>query len=135
MLVRNKQTNNVAAGVYKIPCKDCDQVYIGETGRDLDTRIKEHKYACKIGNSNNALFVHSFDNNHSIDWKSSQMLYKCSNFKKRRIVESVCIDKYNNFNLSEGMYKIDPVMRSLVVRSLPPSVLPHSGREASGRGE
>ena len=94
--------------------------------------MKEHKYACKIGNSNNALFVHSFDTDHAIDWKSSQMLHKCNNFKKRRIVESVCIEKYNNFNLSEGMHKIDPVMRSLVVRSLPPNVLPHSSREPSG---
>ena len=28
--------------VYKIPCKSCDQVYIGETGRKFGTRMKEH---------------------------------------------------------------------------------------------
>jgi hypothetical protein len=27
--------------VYSIPC-ECDQVYIGQTGRSIDTRIKEH---------------------------------------------------------------------------------------------
>jgi len=26
----------------KINCKDCDQVYIGQTKRYLETRIKEH---------------------------------------------------------------------------------------------
>ena len=124
ILVRNKEFNNVTAGVYKIPCRDCNHVYIGETGRDLDTRIKEHKYACKVGNNNNAIFVHSYNNNHVIDWTSSQMLYNCSNFKKRRIVESVCIDKYENFNLSEGTFRLDPVIKGLVARSLPPKVLP-----------
>ena len=28
--------------VYKIPCRDCDAVYIGETGRSLKTRKREH---------------------------------------------------------------------------------------------
>ncbi|XP_078590228.1 uncharacterized protein LOC144870038 [Branchiostoma floridae x Branchiostoma japonicum] len=29
--------------VYKIPCKSCDKVYIGETGRTFNTRLEEHK--------------------------------------------------------------------------------------------
>jgi hypothetical protein len=29
--------------VYSIPC-DCDRCHIGETGRPLEGRIKEHKY-------------------------------------------------------------------------------------------
>jgi len=29
--------------VYKIPCSNCEQTYIGETGRKLGTRLKEHK--------------------------------------------------------------------------------------------
>jgi hypothetical protein len=29
-------------GVYSIPCK-CGQVYIGQTGRSVDTRLKEHQ--------------------------------------------------------------------------------------------
>jgi len=29
--------------VYKINCKDCDQVYIGQTKRYLETRIKKHR--------------------------------------------------------------------------------------------
>lgn len=28
--------------VYEIPCRDCDVAYIGQTGRQLGTRLKEH---------------------------------------------------------------------------------------------
>jgi len=29
--------------VYKIPCKDCDGIYISETGRAFQTHLKEHQ--------------------------------------------------------------------------------------------
>jgi putative NIF3 family GTP cyclohydrolase 1 type 2 len=29
--------------IYKIACKDCDSIYIGETSRDKKTRMKEHQ--------------------------------------------------------------------------------------------
>ena len=49
--IRNKQCNfkdnreppNQACGVYKLSCNDCDEVYIGETGRLLKERTEEHR--------------------------------------------------------------------------------------------
>jgi len=35
--------NQQRGTVYKIPCKDCDGVYIGETGQAFQTRLKEHQ--------------------------------------------------------------------------------------------
>ena len=32
---------------YEIPCRDCDAIYIGETGRSLKTRKREHFNAVK----------------------------------------------------------------------------------------
>jgi len=29
--------------VYKIPCKNCERIYVGETERPLGTRVKEHR--------------------------------------------------------------------------------------------
>ena len=33
----------VCGCVYRIPCKHCEAVYLGETGRKLGTRLSEHK--------------------------------------------------------------------------------------------
>ena len=33
--------------IYEVPCKDCQCVYIGETGRTLEKRLSEHKNAVK----------------------------------------------------------------------------------------
>ena len=38
-----KQTN----WVFKINCRDCDSVYIGQTSRQLSTPIDEHRLASK----------------------------------------------------------------------------------------
>ena len=45
MLVHNKtqDNNKKEVGVYEIPCKDCNEKYLGESGRSLETRKDEHK--------------------------------------------------------------------------------------------
>jgi hypothetical protein len=34
-------------GVYRNPCK-CSKVYIGQTGRSMDTRLKEHQQHIRL---------------------------------------------------------------------------------------
>ena len=33
--------------IYEIPCKDCEKLHIGETGRTLKKRVSEHKQAVR----------------------------------------------------------------------------------------
>ena len=33
--------------IYKIPCKECEVVYLGETKQKLGTRTKEHFASCQ----------------------------------------------------------------------------------------
>ncbi len=49
MLTKNKSSTKPEAGTFKIPCEDCNLVYIGKTGKNIDTRIKDPNYAVKRG--------------------------------------------------------------------------------------
>ena len=72
MLPVGKQSNVV----YSIPCS-CGQVYIGETKRRLETRLKEHRYACKKGMTEISVVAeHAWENSHSIDWEEMSVLDK-----------------------------------------------------------
>ena len=56
--------------VYKIKCCDCQATYIGETGRNLNVRLTEHKRARRNGDINNHIAEHHLKTNHRIDWDS-----------------------------------------------------------------
>ena len=76
--------------VYKIPYSKYQKVYIGETGRQLGTRITEHrKVAVKISDRNftrttrrastnehhkSAITDHVCQNNHIMNWEASEIV-------------------------------------------------------------
>ena len=66
--------------VYEVPCQNCPFVYIGQTKRDLKSRIKEHQRAIKSNGQKNQHFA-------SIPWKmiTSSIGLK-SKFKKWNMI-------------------------------------------------
>ena len=42
-------------------------MYIGETGRTLQKRVAEHKYAVGRHDVRNGIAVHAWSNDHSVD--------------------------------------------------------------------
>ena len=57
-----------------INCADCSWKYIGETGRSLETRKKEHirnVKKCKVGSN---IDKHAWDNDHAIDFSNSKVI-------------------------------------------------------------
>ena len=53
--------------VYRVPC-ECGSVYIRETGRQMRTRIEEHKKAILKADPNNAIATHVWNTGHKIQW-------------------------------------------------------------------
>ena len=54
--------------LYQISCRDCNAVYVGETGRSVRTRKLEHADAIKTFNTKkSALSQHVMDFDHRID--------------------------------------------------------------------
>ena len=69
--------------IYSIPCKECEIKYIGETGRSLETRQKEHQRSVRLAKTkDSALAEHVYNNNHSIDWNNSKISNKESHWFK-----------------------------------------------------
>ena len=75
--------------VYEVPCQNCPFVYIGQTKRDLKSRIKEHQRAIKFRRpEKSALCQHSMENDHLIDWSKVKILKVEHDYAKRLFTES-----------------------------------------------
>ena len=93
MLVKPKDPtlNHHQIGVvYRVPCRDCPQAYIGQSGRTLQCRMKEHKRAVEQGNTEtSAVAEHAWNNDHRVDWEAVEVLdMNYTEWYKRCVVES-----------------------------------------------
>lgn len=101
-----KQTHTV----YKIPCNNCDSVYIGQTSQHLSERLNGHKYS----QNSTALKKHSLNTGHKFNFNNTQILNKEQNTKSRNVLELIQIKKHQNAvndkneiaNLSKIFYSI-----------------------------
>ena len=114
-----------------MPCNDCSQCYIGETGRDLSVRLGEHRGYVRRFDEKSAIFNHVDSQGHSIDWANSKLVYPSKNKSDRLAVESSLIKYLPNFNNSSGVNVIYPLSTSIVLSSnrsilnnIPPHLLP-----------
>ena len=82
-----EESNDCQGAVYKIKCCDC-QAYIGETGRNLNIRLTEHKRATKNGDVNNHIAEHHLHINQRIDWDSAECVAYSTDYYKRLTLES-----------------------------------------------
>ena len=74
--------------VCKIKRCDCQATYIGETGRNLNVRLTEHRRATRNGDLNNNIAEHHLQTNHRIDWDSAECVTYSTNYYQRIVLES-----------------------------------------------
>ena len=74
--------------VYKIKSCDCQASYIGETGRNLSTRLTEHKRATRNGDVNNHIAEYRLKTKHQIDWDSATCITYSIDYYQRLTLES-----------------------------------------------
>ena len=97
----NTQTPHSQPGVYSIPCKDCPKAYFGQTGKELSTRLSQHRGYARGTNEQartTAIFKHMSQENHAIDFDHAALVYPCSRWKSRLAVERCLMDSKPNFN-------------------------------------
>jgi predicted GIY-YIG superfamily endonuclease len=70
-----RHVNEKLGIVYQIPCRHCEFVYIGQTKRNLHTRVQEHKRAVKnMEVDKSALCEHMLTFDHIIDWSQAKII-------------------------------------------------------------
>ena len=90
---------NVKNVIYKIPCGDCNQFYIGQTSRPLIKWIKEHEACFRLdnytdgstGNIKSAPAKHGRDIGHRISWKSTSILTSSDTKGQLNLLEHAAI--------------------------------------------
>jgi len=107
--INNKLTNFIKTGkdnidklkhsnvVYRISCNDCDATYVGQTKRQLNTRIREHKLDInKTTGLPSVISQHRLSNNHEFQWDDIDILDKERKYHNRLISEMIHIKKQKN---------------------------------------
>ena len=83
-----EQPHERQGAIYKINCSYCQATYIGETSRNLNIRLTEHKRATKNGDKTNHIAEHHRQTKHNIDWDSAKCITYSTNYKQRLTLES-----------------------------------------------
>ena len=85
--------------IYKINCKDCNDVYIGESGKQLKERVKQHEAAVRNNNVAYQVVQHCNDNNHTMDFDNVKIVNQNKNVRSRRFLEAFySASNTNSFN-------------------------------------
>ncbi|XP_045535441.1 uncharacterized protein LOC123721261 [Papilio machaon] len=104
-------------GVYEIPC-DCGKSYIGETGRNINTRLSEHiRCMRKLDSNTSAVAEHALtSNSHYIRFDRVKVLARDKDFVSRKLLEAIEIGRRPNFNRDKG-WSLSPAWEPVLLRS------------------
>lgn len=90
--------------VYKVPCDNCDEFYVGKTVRRLEQRLEEHAAdACS------ALFKHAQSTGHTIGFNETSILCSDAHQVKLLIKETLKIRELSaskSLNGNQGSFEL-----------------------------
>ena len=76
--------------VYQVDCSSCGSSYVGQTGRTLQHRVKEHQRALTSYTpyTTSAVAEHSMKTGHNIEWESAKVLEVSDQYFQRTYLEA-----------------------------------------------
>jgi hypothetical protein len=90
-------------GVYRIPC-ECGGVYIGQRGRSVDIKLKEHQRHIRLAHLDKSpVAEHSVNQGHRIQFHNSSTLTTKTRYMDRIVREAIEIQLHPcNINRESG---------------------------------
>ena len=90
--------------VYRIRCNNCNGTHIGESGRTLTMRLREHQTATDKEDLTNNIAQHHRKTRHDINWDSATCLTHSTDKDQRLTLESWFTNlQPNALNRSRGL--------------------------------
>ena len=91
----------LSPSVYKISCR-CGSFYIGQTGKMIEQRAREHFLAFSRNEENSSFTIHYKSCTLGFLWQSPTQLFRISNHVERNMLENALInyswnDNFNSF--------------------------------------
>ncbi|XP_062709768.1 uncharacterized protein LOC134288566 [Aedes albopictus] len=115
--IPKQRTKNV---VYAVPCGTNDgKVYVGQTGRMLETRINEHRTNIRKKEAKTGLTQHHIDEGHNFNFNKTEILEKIENQASRTIAEAFHIKllgEARTVNMQRECGGIDSAYNGLVCK-------------------
>lgn len=74
--------------IYMFPCKNCDEQYIGQTSKKIQTRLTEHQNAINRHDHNSLPAKHTDDNGHKFDWSQTKLIGQAATKHAREFKEA-----------------------------------------------
>ncbi|KAK4887865.1 hypothetical protein RN001_004136 [Aquatica leii] len=114
-------------GVYKIPCKDCDGCYVGQTNRRVNIKREEHRNAVIKQESTSSLAEHVRKTSHEINFDETKVIANVEHKTKRIIREAVEIEKLpNSLNTRDDTQRLPTVWKPALTttKTRKPTTLP-----------
>lgn len=106
--------------VYKISCNDCNATYIGQTKRQLKTRVQEHKRDIKSNTSPSVTSRHCSEFNHNFDWGRVEIMDEERSYSKRLTSEMIFIKRQKSGINKQSDTNLLPASYTPIINLLPP---------------
>ena len=108
--------------VYRIPC-ECGKVYIDETGRPMQDRIKEHHRDIRFARTETStISEHAHNTGHKSLWNEVKFIDRDPHYYTRRVKEAIHIRLHpDNINRDSGIEILEAWM---------PTIKKHNNRRA-----
>jgi hypothetical protein len=91
-----RTTNNKPSGLYQLKCNTCKEAYVGQSGRPITTRYKEHIRYIRHNNPTSEYAMHILNNRHELGpvEQTLKLLKPCTKGTRMNCWEALYIYTY-----------------------------------------